>query len=194
MKRIICIGDSNTFGYDPRSFCGSRYPEGVRWTSPVKTQERQVLNLGQNGAEIPRGPHLGAMAELLRRTASDGTADIVTVMLGSNDLLMGASAECAADRMNAFLKTIAGCLPGCGIIAIAPPSTCLGTWVQDERLIRRSTELSALYREAAEESGAGFADAGEWGVDISFDGVHFTPEGHASFARGLETVLEERGV
>ena len=28
--RLICFGDSNTYGYDPRSFFGGRYPG--RWT------------------------------------------------------------------------------------------------------------------------------------------------------------------
>ena len=26
-KRIICIGDSNTYGYDPAAFGGARYPD-----------------------------------------------------------------------------------------------------------------------------------------------------------------------
>ena len=30
MKRILCIGDSNTFAHDPRSYGGDRYPREVR--------------------------------------------------------------------------------------------------------------------------------------------------------------------
>ena len=30
-KRILCFGDSNTWGYVPAT--GKRYPVGVRWTS-----------------------------------------------------------------------------------------------------------------------------------------------------------------
>ena len=29
--KILCIGDSNTYGYDPRSYIGSRYAEGIPW-------------------------------------------------------------------------------------------------------------------------------------------------------------------
>ena len=32
-KQIVCIGDSNTWGYDPRGFGGGRYPAAVRWTA-----------------------------------------------------------------------------------------------------------------------------------------------------------------
>ena len=28
--KIICFGDSNTWGYDPRSYLGERYPKDVR--------------------------------------------------------------------------------------------------------------------------------------------------------------------
>ena len=30
MKKILCYGDSNTFGYVPED--GSRYPKNIRWT------------------------------------------------------------------------------------------------------------------------------------------------------------------
>ena len=30
MKYILCYGDSNTFGYNPKN--GLRYPEEIRWT------------------------------------------------------------------------------------------------------------------------------------------------------------------
>ena len=33
MKNILCFGDSNTFGSDPR---GGRHPYGVRWTGRLQ--------------------------------------------------------------------------------------------------------------------------------------------------------------
>ena len=32
-RRLLCYGDSNTYGYDSQSFLGERYPESVRWTA-----------------------------------------------------------------------------------------------------------------------------------------------------------------
>ena len=29
--RMLCYGDSNTYGYDPRGFFGDRYPKESRW-------------------------------------------------------------------------------------------------------------------------------------------------------------------
>ena len=29
--RVMCLGDSNTYGFDPRSYIGDRYPAECRW-------------------------------------------------------------------------------------------------------------------------------------------------------------------
>ena len=46
-------------------------------------------------------------------------------------------------------------------------------------------ELSRQYEALAERLGIPYADAGQWGVELAYDGVHFTEEGHAHFADGL---------
>jgi len=65
-----------------------------------------------------------------------------------------------------------------------------GTWVTGPELIRRSVELAAVYRALAEKLGVAFADAGAWGIETAFDGVHFLPEGHRAFAAELLTALD----
>ena len=68
---------------------------------------------------------------------------------------------------------------------IAPPHLQLGEWVQSEDYLDESCELAELYREVANENGCMFADAGEWDIELTFDGVHFSEEGHKSFAQKL---------
>ncbi len=187
MKRIVCLGDSNTFGYDPRSYFGSRYPADVRWTGLLEGMGWEVVNCGQNGLCIPREPQFSAVAEALRRS---GPADVVAVMLGSNDLLGGASAEDAAAAMEALLRCAAAHAGDVRFLLIAPPPMQSGDWVPSRRLIDESMRLAAQYRALAAELGVSFADAGEWGVALTFDGVHFSPEGHAAFAKGLCRALE----
>ena len=88
VKRIVCIGDSNTYGYDPRSFAGSRYPEGVRWTGILNAAGFEVINLGQNGLCIPPKVQFHLFQDMIR---SYMPADVIIVMLGSNDLLNGST-------------------------------------------------------------------------------------------------------
>ena len=81
---------------------------------------------------------------------------------------------------------------GMPVLLIAPPALNRGAWVQDEIRIDESRILSGLYKELTIKLGADFADAGEWAVELSFDGVHFTEAGHKAFAQGLKKHLEEK--
>lgn len=177
--RLLCIGDSNTYGYDPRSYFGSRYPEDVRWTDRLRDIE--VINCGVNGMTVPR--EYSRYVGLIRANEPD----LVTVMLGTNDLCRGISAEQTADRMERFLDSIAG--PGRPILLISPPLLQAGEWVMDDEVLEESEDLGELYRELAGRKNCMFADAAEWDIELAYDGVHFSPEGHKEFARRLEEIL-----
>jgi len=187
MERILCIGDSNTYGYDPRGWGGGRYPNDVRWTGLLRSAGLRTVNLGQNGLCIPREEAFPALAELLR---SLQPFDAVTVMLGGNDLLQGANAAQAAARMEALLRFLCRQTESARIILICPPPVQPGTWVPDGEMMEETARLGPLYRALAGRLGVRFADAGDWGVELSFDGVHFTEAGHAAFARALRALLE----
>lgn len=179
--KILCIGDSNTYGYDPRSYFGSRYSEEVRWTD--RLDHCEVINAGVNGAKVPR--------DYFRfvHMISNNDPDLVIVMLGTNDLCAGVSAEQTCDRMEAFLDAIVGL--GKPILLIAPPHLELGDWVMAGDMIEESLEIGELYRELADRKGCMFADAGEWDIEVTFDGVHFAPEGHEVFAQRLNEILQQ---
>ena len=191
MKTLLCFGDSNTYGYDPRSCLGDRYPADSRWTGllgPAYT----VLEDGQNGREIPRRPwEIDNVRALLDRV---GPVDVLTVMLGSNDLLQ-ASSLTAGDvtaRMETFLAALLPhpALARGRVLLIAPPPMVPGAWVTEERLPVQSARLAETYRALARRLGISFADAGAWDISLLFDGVHFSPEGHRAFARGLLRALD----
>ena len=179
--RILCIGDSNTYGYDPRSCFGSRYPAEIRWTCRLENYD--VINCGMNGLQIPVDGK--PFTDLIQSKSPD----LVLVMLGSNDLLEGADAATAGRRMELFLAAVQEA--GARIFLIAPPVMRQGDWVQNTELIKESEKLGSLYREVAESTGILFADAEEWNVGLAFDGIHFSPEGHAAFASGLSKRLSE---
>ena len=182
-KQIWCFGDSNTYGYDPQGLFGGRYAKS--WPEILKEETGlQIINDGMNGRSIPCTEY--EFSEFRRKTARYN-ADLLIVMLGTNDLLNGASASDAAKQMKAFIAE-------CGvksILLIAPPTMKRGAWVTGDAVVVQSLELSQQYRRLAEEVGILFADAGEWEIEIAFDGVHFTEEGHARFADKLAEVLRK---
>ena len=47
-QRVLCYGDSNTWGYMPGN--GTRYPEDVRWTGRLAQCENlEIIEEGLNG-------------------------------------------------------------------------------------------------------------------------------------------------
>lgn len=179
VKRILCIGDSNTYGYDPRSYFGSRYPDGVCWADQLEGFE--VINCGLNGMTVPRSP----VRSIGRIRSSD--PDLVIVMLGTNDLLSGLNAEQITDRMEGYLASLSS--EGARILLISPPILQYGEWVMDDDVVEESQELGGKYLELAERMNFMFADSAEWEIEMTFDGVHFSPEGHKTFAEELNKIL-----
>ena len=173
---IICFGDSNTYGYDPRGYFGGRYDADSRWVDILAEETGwTVRNMGQNGREIPStAPNFPA------------DTDLLIVMLGTNDLLQGRSPEQAAVSLKRFLSGIS--LDRSKIFLIAPPPMKQGTWVLDQQFIDDSRTFARLCQTLAEQLGIRFADAGKWDFPLAYDGVHFTEQGHKAFAAGL---LEE---
>lgn len=197
--KIICYGDSNTYGYDPNGVLELRYPEDVRWVDAVKRYFGDevdilddVVNLGQNGREVPDNGWESAagVAAQLGKISAEG--DIITVMLGGNDVLLsdlGADAVCG--KMERFLQEILGQCPKRKIVLIAPIEMKEGYWVPDGHYIEESVKLTEMYRGLARELEIDFLDPNQWQVDVTEDGVHFTAEGCRNFAQGMVEYLEK---
>ena len=183
--RILCFGDSNTYGYDPRGFFGDRYGAEDRWVDLLAKQTgRECINAGANGREIPRNPYA------LRLLAEHAPVDIFLAMLGTNDLLQGATAKEAAARMEAFLSQL---LPHYKqILLVAPPPMKRGAWVPTDELVAESIRLAEKYKFLAEKLNIPFVDTRHWNIELAFDGVHFTEEGHNTFADHLIKLSQVR--
>ncbi len=191
-KRIICFGDSNTYGYDPRPYFGGRYQENAIWTKLLEKSGYEAVNLGMNGRCIPSSEYQARAA--MECIQSFKPFNLLTIMLGTNDLLGGRTirAEQVAARMSAFLNFIIDSMGEIKILLISPPVLKPGEWVTDGRLTSESARLGGLYRIAADNAGADYADAAAWDIETAFDGVHFTENGHARFAEKLAEKLSEK--
>lgn len=178
--KILCFGDSNTFGYDPRGWFGGRYDNPWPQLLADKTGWN-VLNRGENGREIP-----------LYGWNTSEELDFLVIMLGTNDLLQGNSPQTVAKRMEVFLDSID--LEKMQILLIAPPALKRGEWVDSDFLIEASKELSVFYQDLSRRLGVRFANAAQWDVPLAFDGVHFTEDGHSAFAEELYQYLIKEGI
>ena len=157
---VVCFGDSNTYGYDPRSYLGGRYNADSRWVDILAVETGwTVRNLGENGREIPTAA-----------PSFPADTDLLIVMLGTNDLLQGRSPEQTAERLNRFLSGIS--LNRSKILLLAPPPMTLGAWVPSPQLIDDSHTFAQLCQALTEQLGTRFADAVKWDIPLAYDGVH----------------------
>ena len=174
---VICFGDSNTYGYDPRGYFGGRYDADCRWVDILASETGWTIsNMGQNGREIPSAaPTLPA------------DTDLLIVMLGTNDLLQGKSPGQAAVRLERFLSDIS--LDRSKILVIAPPPVKRGAWVPNQQLIDDSHTFAGYCQSLAQRLATNFINAEDWDIPLAYDGVHFTEQGHKAFAEKLLEAL-----
>jgi len=172
---VICYGDSNTCGYDPREPLGGRFKSC--WVDLLAEKTGwNIDNQGENGREVPKGT-----------VSFPENPDLLIVMLGTNDLLQFWTPEAIGEKMAHFLSGLP--IPRENILLIAPPPMVFGAWVEDQELIDDSRKLAVQYRAVASRMGTRFLDAGDWAIELGHDGVHFTEKGHRVFAAGLYAFL-----
>lgn len=204
MKKILFYGDSNTYGYDPAGFMGGRYPRQQRWTGILAerlAREWDIAADGMPGRMIPGNSYSIQIA--LGAVKADGPIDLFAVMLGTNDLLNQRVPDAAkvAEKMTGMIDYVSESF--CEkILLIAPPQirftdpSCTDPFVHgdaaySERCRRESIRLARFYREIAARRGIFGADASSWDLDLAFDGVHLSEEGHEVFAEEMAKALQK---
>ena len=198
MKTILFYGDSNTYGYDPRSFFGDRFSREIRWTSRLAAaaeKDWKVFSEGMNGREIPSGKYeLQHVYSLLQEGIQGAPPDWFAVMLGTNDLFStwpDLSADRVSEKIARFLDQITEAAPQVSLLLIAPPLIRReGTLSLEEQLLyKESLRLGILYEELAARRALTFVNTAEWDIPMGFDGVHFSEEGHRIFADHMLELL-----
>ena len=103
--KILCFGDSNTYGYDPRSYFGGQYPTEYRWVNILARKLNcEAVNAGENGREIPIRE--GDLLRFDLMLTNQKPLDLLIIMLGDNDLIQGNSVDAVVKRMEKFLEHI----------------------------------------------------------------------------------------
>ncbi len=200
MKNILFYGDSNTWGFDPKTTL--RYPYPCRWTAIC------AAALGEDYICIPAGMNgrTTAFDDPLKgaRNGSKGLdyelqthkpLDLLVIMLGTNDLKY-TDAEGSAAGMEGLIELAVtvdrrfsqsspvfprGVPP---ILLVSP--VLLKSHVGDrEGDIKDSLRLSSLYQRVADRHGLYFMDAARFADPSEADGVHLGPEGHRQLGEAV---------
>lgn len=209
MKRILCYGDSNTFGFDPVT--GDRYEPEIRWTGRLQQllgKDYCVVEEGCNGRTAyytdPEEEWKNGMYCLKPCLNSQKPLDAVILMLGTNDLktMFHASVREVAhgiglllDVIRSFMEEKQGFEPV--IVLVSPPR--IGSAIVESSFRRsfdssaavRSGEFSGYYRTAAQEKGCIFFDAAEFVEPSEADSLHLMPEAHRILAEQFAEIIRK---
>jgi lysophospholipase L1-like esterase len=205
MKTIVCFGDSNTWGFDPA--IRGRLPSDQRWTGVLQStlgSGYRVIEEGLNGrtttVDDPIYPHRNGRDYLPPCLESHAPFDLVTIMLGTNDLKarFNRSSSDIAESAG-ILADFARCAPfgpenrPPKVLLIAPPPVTLLTELAEmfEGSEEKSRKFAKYYQLRAERLGIGFFDAGSVIRCSDLDGIHFEAAEHATLGRALAGKIRE---
>lgn len=205
MKRILCYGDSNTWGFIPAT--GQRYPSEIRWTGVLAEllgPEYEIIEDGISGrTTVWDDPYVswrnglkGLGYSLLRSKP----IDLVVMMLGCNDLYhtdaygyyRGLS-QIAWRIINAreFYRDSSAVFREEPKLLLVSPVTLhpqIGTIRPELNLGERykdSCQFAFYTRRLAEELKVPWVDAATCASASEQDGLHLDPESHRAIAEML---------
>ena len=212
MTTILCYGDSNTYGYDPRT--GFRYGEDIRWTCRLAAllgDEYRIVEEGCNGRttihDDPIDGWKNGLDYLKPCLNSHKPVDIVILMLGSNDLKatfhltakeIADGAAVLVEVIRSFTKEKQGFIPR--IILVSPPEIGKGIRTSPfygafyEEAVEESKKFPECYRAVADKYGCVFFNAADHIYPSETDSLHLTPEGHKVLAEKLCEVIRESNI
>lgn len=208
--RIVCFGDSNTWGYNPRT--KNRFPESVRWTGLLQQnlgECYQVIEEGQNGRTIasddPCEGDKNGMLSVIPCIESQKPFDLLILMLGSNDLKrkfnyasidVAGEMQLMLEKILAYTKYHMEAEPK--ILLVSPPYVGEGirdSWLGDcfgyERAIEVSHQLAPWYQELAKMYRCDFLDAALYAKAGTTDSLHMEEDGHENLANVLTAYVQK---
>lgn len=209
-KRILCFGDSLTWGYDPANRV--RFGEDSRWPMVLQTilgEGYTVIEEGQNGRTIatedPAEGEKNGLRYLGPCLESHSPLDLVIIMLGSNDCKrkFAYSAMDIAGEMQILLeKAVSYNHFRCGdrfrILLVSPPHIApeiRDSWLGDsfgyENARKVSMELAGWYEQLAGMYGCRFLDAARHVHASTADGCHMDAENQRTLAGVIAGIVKE---
>lgn len=199
-KRIVCFGDSNTWGYN--ALDGSRYAEEIRWTGRLQKllgEEYTVIEEGLNGRttvwDDPIENHLAGLTYLWPCMESHSPFDLLIIMVGTNDTktYFNMSAKSIADGAGRLVELAQHSMFGTGnkvpkVLLISPvriEENDNAEHIFGRQAAEKTREFPPAYQEVAKKFDCYFLDAARYAAPGITDGVHMDEEGHEMLANAV---------
>ena len=205
MKRILCYGDSNTWGYDPVT--NDRFDAETRWPRVLGQtlgREYEVIEEGLGGRttvwDDPIEGYKNGREYLIPCLESHRPLDLVIILLGTNDLKkrFSLSAYDIAQGAGVLVRVVQGSQSGWKgleprVLLMAPPPTVALTEYAEmfEDAEKKSQKFSEHYRRVAKELGCDYLDTSVLIVSSPLDGIHFEGGEHRKLGKAVAEKVKE---
>ena len=204
MKKVLCFGDSNTYGFIPQS--GLRYDKNTRWTGILQSlcrNELEVIEAGCNNRtafiDNPAGIEQTGY-KILPKYLKTEYFDIIILAIGVNDLQLFFKPtlkefEQGIEKLVQITKELS---PKSEIILTCPAKLNLDginngifNYQFDEISVEKSYHLPQIYKKLAEKHACKLVDLNEIAKVSPLDGLHFSAESHKKIAENLYKNLKQ---
>lgn len=210
--KVLCYGDSNTWGQTPNKT--GRQAADVRWTGVLQNRLGSGYYVIEEGLpsrttnlEYDKKPGRNGKTYLVPCLGSHLPIDIVVLMLGTNDLktVFNRSAEGVADAVNELVDCIKqhgrymdGEAPK--IIVVSPIHVNINapefknfySGNYDESAGKKSEELASFIADIASKQGCEFIDAASV-AKPGIDGIHLSTDSHSPLADAIYNKINKAG-
>lgn len=208
MKRILCYGDSNTWGADPQT--GQRYDAQTRYPRVLASllgPDYEVVEEGLPGRTTSYhtdvDAHVNGKTYLYPCLSSHAPLDLVVIMLGTNDFSTGCRvnayyAAAGVERLVNLVRhwSIDQKCPCPQVVVISPPLFSKESvepitevfdmaWASEESKLFRKH-----YSDVASSRDCLFLAAEDY-TEPGCDGVHITPDSHIRLAEAIYHTIKD---
>jgi lysophospholipase L1-like esterase len=204
-KRILCYGDSNTWGSDPDPTSDERFDENTRWTGVLANELgsgysiiEEALSGRTTVRDDPTDLYRNGKDYLPPCLLSQRPLDLVVLMLGTNDLKtrFNVSAWDIADGIRFLGNIVLASQAGRSnkapqlLIMAPPPLITTNLLPHFTGAVEKSEELAKYYAEVAQEFNCHFLNAGDFARTSELDGVHWEASEHTSLGKTVAEFIK----
>ena len=201
MKKIICYGDSNTFGYNPKD--GSRFDENIRWTSVLQKNlgtNYKVINEGvcdRTGFVYnPKGVIFSAPKHFPDFISKSDNIDLLILWIGTNDLQFQYDISFSAIE-NGLENLIKLAETKAKKIIIIPPVMLNEKVLEgyfkfqfDKTSIIKSQKAEKIYIKLANDYHCEIFNINKFTNPSDLDGLHYDENSHKIIANRLKVYIK----
>ena len=202
MKKIICYGDSNTFGYNPKD--GSEFDENTRWTSVLQKNLQNdyiVVNEGMcdrtGFVNNPKGFLYSAPKHFPKFIAKSDNIDLLILWIGTNDLQFQYNISIGAIEKG--LENLINLAKEKAKNVIIIPPVILNenilkgdfSYQFDDTSIVKSRKITRIYRQIASANNCSYFDINKITSPSELDGLHYNENSHKVIANKLSEFIKE---